>query len=52
MVKMESWVHMLHLLKQPEERHKQFKNKNQPEIPENWTEWKPDNQGVKEATIN
>ena len=29
----------------------QFKAKTQPELPENWTVWKSDNQGVKEETF-
>ena len=28
-----------------------FKNKNEAELPENWTLWKSDNQGVKERLI-
>ena len=29
----------------------QYKNKKQPELPENQTAWKSDNQGVKEETF-
>ena len=28
-----------------------FKNKQQPELPENWTVWKFNNQGIKEETF-
>ena len=41
---------MLYLLPQPKEGNK-FKNKKQPELPENQTVWKPNNQGVNEETF-
>ena len=41
---------MLYFLVQPKEG-QQFKNKNQPHLPENRTLWKSDNQGVKEETF-
>ena len=48
---MEAWVDTLCLLTQPKEGQQQFKNKNQPELKENLTVWKSDNQGDKEETF-
>ena len=42
---------MLCLLAQPKERNNHLKAKKQPELPENQTVWKSDNQGVKEETF-
>ena len=42
---------MLCLLAQPKEGQQQFKNKEQPELRENQTVWKSDNQGDKEETF-
>ena len=42
---------ILHLLAQPKEGQQQFKNKKQPELTENQTAWKSDNQGDKEETF-
>ena len=39
------------LLAQPKEGQQQFKNKKQPELTENRTVWKSDNQGDKETFI-
>ena len=48
---MEVQVDTLLLLAQPKERQQQFKNKKQPELTENQTTWKSDNQGDKEETF-
>ena len=48
--KMEAQVDTLCLLTQPKEG-QQFKNKKQPELTENRTEWKSDNQGDREKTL-
>ena len=48
---MEAWVDTLRLLAQPKEGQQQFKNKKQPELAENRTVWKSDNQGDKEETF-
>ena len=48
---MEVQVDTLCLLAQPKEGQQQFKNKKQPQLPENRTVWKFDNQGVKENTF-
>ena len=48
---MEAWVDTLCLFAQPKEGQKQFKNKKQPELTENQTVWKSDNQGDKEETF-
>ena len=48
---MEAYVDRLCLLSQPKEG-QQFKNKKQPELTENRTVWKSDNQGDKEDTFN
>ena len=47
---MEAQVDTLCLLAQPKEE-KQFKNKKQPELTENRTAWKSNNQGDKEETL-
>ena len=47
---MEAYVDTLCLLSQPKEG-QQFKNKKQPEMTENRTVWKSDNQGDKEDTF-
>ena len=39
------------LLEQPKEVNNRFKNRKQPELPENQTLWKSDNQGVKKETF-
>ena len=39
------------LLTQPKEGQQQFKNKNRPELTENRTVWKSDNQGDKDETF-
>ena len=49
--KMDAQVDMLCLLAQPKEGQQQFKNKKQPELTENRTVWKSDNQGDKEETF-
>ena len=41
----------MRLLTQPKEGQQQFKNKKQPELTENRTVQKPDNQGDKEETF-
>ena len=48
---MEAQVDTLCLLTQPKEGQQQFKNKKQPELTENRTVWKSDNQGDKEETF-
>ena len=48
---MEVYVDTLCLLAQPKEGQQQFKNKKQPELSENLTVWKSDNQGVKKETF-
>ena len=48
---MEAWVDTLCLLTQPKEGQQQFKNKKQPELTENRTVWKSNNQGVKEESL-
>ena len=48
---MAAWVDTLRLLAQPKEGQQQFKNKKQPELTENRTVWKSDNQGDKEETF-
>ena len=48
---MEAYVDILCLLAQPKEGQQQFKNKKQPELTENPTVWKSDNQGDKEETF-
>ena len=48
---MEVQVDTLCLLEQPKEGQQQFKNKKQPELTENRTVWKSDNQGDKEETF-
>ena len=50
LVKMEVYIDILCLLAQPKEDNTKYKNKKQPELPENQTVWKSDNQGVKEET--
>ena len=47
---MEAYVDTLCLLAQPKGQ-QQFKNKKQPELPENQTVWKSDNQEDKEETV-
>ena len=47
---MEAYVDTLCLLSQPKEG-QQFKNKKQPELTENQTVWKSNNQGDKEETF-
>ena len=49
--KMEAQVDTLCLLAQAKERQQQFKNKKQPELTENRTLWKSNNQGNKEETF-
>ena len=49
-VKMEVWVDTLCFLTQPKEG-QQFENKTKPELTENQTVWKSDNQGFKEETF-
>ena len=49
--KMEAKVDTLHFLTQPKEGQQQFKKKKQPELTENRTVWKSDNQGDKEETF-
>ena len=49
--KMEAYIDTLCLLTQPKEGQQQFKNKKQPELTENRTAWKSDNQGDKEETL-
>ena len=49
--KMEVYVDTLRLLAQPKEGQQQFKKKKQPELIENRTVWKSDNQGDKEETF-
>ena len=44
-------VDKLSLLSQPKEGQQQFKSKKQPELTENRTTWKSDNQGDKEETF-
>ena len=44
------WIHYASFHKQTQDDNK-FKNKKQPELPENRTVWKSDNQGVKEETF-
>ena len=51
LAKMEAQVDTLCLLAQPKEGQQQFKNKNQPELTENRTVWKSDNQGDNETFI-
>ena len=51
LAKMDAQVDMLSLLAQPKEGQQQFKNKKQPELTENLTVWKSDNQGDKEETF-
>ena len=41
----------MRLLTQPKEGQQQFKNNKQPELTENQTVWKSDNQGDKEETF-
>ena len=48
---MEVQVDTLCLLAQPKEGQQQFKNRKQPELTENQTVWKSNNQGVKEETF-
>ena len=48
---MEARVDTLCLLAQPKEGQRQFKNKKQPQVTENGTVWKSDNQGDKEETF-
>ena len=48
---MESYVDTLCLLAQPKEGQQQFKNKKQPELTENRTVWKSNNQVDKEETL-
>ena len=48
---MEAKVDTLCLLAQPKEGQQQFKNKKQPELTENRTVWKSNNQRVKEETF-
>ena len=48
---MEAQVDTLCLIAQPKEGQQQFKNKKQPELTENQTVWKSDNQGDKEETF-
>ena len=48
---MDMQVDTLCLLSQPKEGQQQFKNKEQPELRENQTVWKSDNQGDKEETF-
>ena len=46
---MEAYVDTLCLLAQPKEGQQQFKNKKQPELTENQTVWKSNNQGDEET---
>ena len=48
---MEAEVDTLCLLAQPKEGQQQIKNKKQPELTENQTVWKSNNQGDKEETF-
>ena len=48
---MEGKVDTLCLLTQPKDGNNKFKHKKQPELWENWTVYKSDNQGVKEETL-
>ena len=48
---MQAWVDTLCLLAQPKEGQQQFKNKKQPELTENRTVWKSNNQGDKDDTF-
>ena len=48
---MEVKVDTLCILAQPKERQQQFKNKKQPQLTEDRTVWKSDNQGNKETFI-
>ena len=48
---MEAQVDTLRLLTQPKEGQQQFQNKKQPELTENRTAQKSDNQGDKEETF-
>ena len=48
---MEVKVDTLCILAQPKERQQQFKNKKQPQLTEDRTVWKSDNQGDKEETL-
>ena len=50
LVNKEAYVDTLCLLTQPKEGQQQFKNKKQPELTENQTVWKSNNQEVKEET--
>ena len=43
-------MHFAYLHNQKKDNNK-FKNKKQPELPENQTVWKSNNQGVKEETF-
>ena len=48
---METWVGRLCLLTQPKEEQRQIWKQKQPELTENQTVWKSDNQGDKEETL-
>ena len=48
---MEVYADTLCLFAQPKERQQQFKNEKQPELTENRTVWKSDDQGDKEKTF-
>ena len=47
----EAQVETLQFLVQPKKDNNQFKNKRQPELPENQTAWISHNQGIKETFI-
>ena len=47
---MEVYIDTLQLIAEPKEGNNQFKNKKQPELLENWTVWKCNNQGVKHSS--
>ena len=51
LAKMEAYVDTQCFLAQPKEGQQQFQNKKQPELTENRTVWKSDNQGDKEETF-